>query len=70
MLALIERLQPRLVLDPFVRLHRIGENTPLLAYLRELQPSAAPSRWSPPGAARIVGVARVGLRAELRIMRA
>jgi RecA-family ATPase len=36
-------LQPRLlVLDPFVRLHRIDENAsgevaPLLAYLRELQ---------------------------------
>jgi RecA-family ATPase len=39
----IARLQPRLlVLDPFVRLHRIDENAsgevaPLLAYLRELQ---------------------------------
>ena len=37
------RLQPRLlILDPFVRLHRIDENAsgevaPLLAYLRELQ---------------------------------
>jgi RecA-family ATPase len=36
-------LQPRLlILDPFVRLHRIDENAsgevaPLLAYLRELQ---------------------------------
>ena len=40
-----DRLRPRLiVLDPFVRLHRIDENTaaevaPLLAYLRELQRS-------------------------------
>jgi hypothetical protein len=39
----VERAQPRLlVLDPFVRLHRIDENisrevAPLLAYLRELQ---------------------------------
>ncbi|MEI2613615.1 MAG: AAA family ATPase [Methylotenera sp.] len=43
LLAEVERLRPRLVvLDPFVRLHRIDENTasevaPLLAYLRELQ---------------------------------
>ena len=41
--AEVERLRPRLVvLDPFVRLHRIDENAaaevaPLLAYLRELQ---------------------------------
>ncbi|MBV9415190.1 MAG: AAA family ATPase, partial [Solirubrobacterales bacterium] len=41
--ATITRLAPRLlVLDPFVRLHRIDENAsgevaPLLAYLRELQ---------------------------------
>jgi hypothetical protein len=39
----VERFQPRLlILDPFVRLHRIDENVsgevaPLLAYLRELQ---------------------------------
>ena len=39
----VEKLRPRLlVLDPFVRLHRIDENVsgevaPLLAYLRELQ---------------------------------
>jgi hypothetical protein len=39
----VERLRPRLlVLDPFVRLHRVDENVaaevaPLLAYLRELQ---------------------------------
>jgi len=39
----VDRLQPRLlILDPFVRLHRIDENAsgevaPLLAYLRELQ---------------------------------
>jgi hypothetical protein len=39
----VARLQPRLlILDPFVRLHRIDENAsgevaPLLAYLRELQ---------------------------------
>jgi hypothetical protein len=39
----VERLKPRLlILDPFVRLHRIDENisgevSPLLAYLRELQ---------------------------------
>ena len=39
----VETLQPRLlILDPFVRLHRIDENSsgevaPLLAYLRELQ---------------------------------
>src|SRR5271165_2100406 len=39
----IDRLRPRLlILDPFVRLHRIDENAsgevaPLLAYLRELQ---------------------------------
>jgi AAA domain len=39
----VEKLQPRLlILDPFVRLHRIDENAsgevaPLLAYLRELQ---------------------------------
>src|SRR5262244_4123242 len=39
----VVRLQPRLlILDPFVRLHRIDENAsgevaPLLAYLRELQ---------------------------------
>jgi RecA-family ATPase len=39
----VERLKPRLlILDPFVRLHRIDENVsgevaPLLAYLRELQ---------------------------------
>lgn len=39
----VEALQPRLlILDPFVRLHRIDENSsgevaPLLAYLRELQ---------------------------------
>lgn len=39
----VEQLKPRLlVLDPFVRLHRIDENAsgevaPLLAYLRELQ---------------------------------
>jgi len=41
--ATVERLQPRLlVLDPFVRLHRIDENAsaevaPLLAFLRQLQ---------------------------------
>ena len=41
--ATVERLQPKLlVLDPFVRLHRIDENAsaevaPLLAYLRQLQ---------------------------------
>jgi len=41
--ATVEHLRPRLlVLDPFVRLHRIDENVsgevaPLLAYLRELQ---------------------------------
>jgi hypothetical protein len=41
--AAVERLQPRLlVLDPFVRLHRVDENqagevAPLLAYLRELE---------------------------------
>lgn len=41
--ATVARLRPRLlVLDPFVRLHRIDENlagevAPLLAYLRELQ---------------------------------
>ena len=41
--ATVAKLQPRLlVLDPFVRLHRIDENAsgevaPLLAYLRELQ---------------------------------
>jgi hypothetical protein len=45
LLAEVERLRPRLVvLDPFVRLHRIDENAaaevaPLLAYLRELQRS-------------------------------
>ena len=39
----VERIRPRLlVLDPFVRLHRVDENmasevAPLLAYLRELQ---------------------------------
>lgn len=39
----VAKLRPRLlVLDPFVRLHRIDENAsgevaPLLAYLRELQ---------------------------------
>ena len=39
----VARLQPKLlILDPFVRLHRIDENAsgevaPLLAYLRELQ---------------------------------
>jgi RecA-family ATPase len=39
----VEKLQPRLlILDPFVRLHRVDENAsgevaPLLAYLRELQ---------------------------------
>jgi hypothetical protein len=39
----VQKLQPRLlILDPFVRLHRIDENAsgevaPLLAYLRELQ---------------------------------
>ena len=39
----VAKLQPRLlILDPFVRLHRIDENAsgevaPLLAYLRELQ---------------------------------
>lgn len=43
--AEVQRLRPRLVvLDPFVRLHRIDENAaaevaPLLAYLRELQRS-------------------------------
>jgi hypothetical protein len=43
----VEQLQPRLlILDPFVRLHRIDENSsgevaPLLAYLRELQRSYA-----------------------------
>lgn len=41
--ATVDKLRPRLlVLDPFVRLHRIDENVsgevaPLLAYLRELQ---------------------------------
>jgi len=41
--ATVAKLQPRLlVLDPFVRLHRVDENAsgdvaPLLAYLRELQ---------------------------------
>lgn len=41
--ATIEELQPRLlILDPFVRLHRVDENVsgevaPLLAFLRELQ---------------------------------
>ncbi len=45
LLAEVERLRPRLVvLDPFVRLHRIDENAaaevaPLLAYLRVLQRS-------------------------------
>jgi RecA-family ATPase len=34
----VAKLKPRLlVLDPFVRLHRIDENARLLAYLRELQ---------------------------------
>src|SRR5499433_1252077 len=43
----VARLQPKLlILDPFVRLHRIDENAsgevaPLLAYLRELQRSSA-----------------------------
>ena len=43
LLETVTRLQPRLlILDPFVRLHRIDENAsgevaPLLAYLRELQ---------------------------------
>jgi hypothetical protein len=43
LLATVDKLRPRLlVLDPFVRLHRIDENlsgevAPLLAYLRELQ---------------------------------
>lgn len=43
LLATVERVRPiLLVLDPFVRLHRIDENAssevaPLLAYLRELQ---------------------------------
>jgi hypothetical protein len=43
LLRTVEKLQPRLlILDPFVRLHRIDENAsgevaPLLAYLRELQ---------------------------------
>jgi hypothetical protein len=43
LLRTVEELQPRLlILDPFVRLHRIDENAsgevaPLLAYLRELQ---------------------------------
>jgi len=43
LLETVARLQPRLlILDPFVRLHRIDENAsgevaPLLAYLRELQ---------------------------------
>jgi hypothetical protein len=42
-----------LILDPFVRLHRIDENAsgevaPLLAYLRELQRrlAAAVTRWT------------------------
>ena len=41
--ATVERLRPKLlVLDPFVRLHRIDENAsaevaPLLAFLRQLQ---------------------------------
>jgi hypothetical protein len=41
--ATVDKLRPRLlVLDPFVRLHRVDENlsgevAPLLAYLRELQ---------------------------------
>ncbi len=44
----VAQLQPRLlILDPFVRLHRIDENAsgevaPLLAYLRELQRRYAP----------------------------
>ena len=43
LLKTVERLRPRLlILDPFVRLHRIDENAsgevaPLLAFLRELQ---------------------------------
>jgi hypothetical protein len=43
LLQTVERIKPRLLLlDPFVRLHRIDENisgevAPLLAYLRELQ---------------------------------
>lgn len=43
LLATVDKLRPRLlVLDPFVRLHRVDENlsgevAPLLAYLRELQ---------------------------------
>ena len=46
----VKRLQPRLlILDPFVRLHRIDENAsgevaPLLAYLRELRNQAANPR--------------------------
>jgi hypothetical protein len=46
----VARLQPRLlVLDPFVRLHRIDENAsgevaPLLAYLRDLQRRHGPRR--------------------------
>lgn len=45
LLATVEALRPRmLVLDPFVRLHRVDENVagavaPLLAYLRDLQRS-------------------------------
>ena len=53
----VARLQPRLlILDPFVRLHRIDENAsgevaPLLAYLRELVScelgEASPLEWRP-----------------------
>jgi hypothetical protein len=62
----VARLKPGLlVLDPFVRLHRIDENvsgdvTPLLAFLRELQSrQPSPSSWRyprRPGLTRIVRI--------------
>jgi AAA domain len=56
----VAKLKPRLlVLDPFVRLHRIDENAsgevaPLLAYLRELQRHRIAGRCGRGRTARVV----------------
>jgi hypothetical protein len=66
----VAKLKPRLlVLDPFVRLHRIVENAsgevaPLLAYSRELQRHRIAGRWGRGRTARVVCVSDVSPRAS------
>jgi hypothetical protein len=68
----VARLQPRLlVLDPFVRLHRIDENAsgevaPLLAFLRELQRRHAIAVVLVHHARKAAGTIRPGRPCEVR----